>query len=424
MYQIFDILTIGIVVFFTYKSIPKFSQSSKYLYLLLFFLFYAVPLFLDYIIGFPNYVFIGYDESYLLPTTRIIYDVAIVFTAIVIYRSKDSAERLRFSVNMAEGAFYLLLIGMLIAPVLVLLMLKTPFMLYIPQWREIGLLQNIPYYSLAERFSYVGIFASCFVLLTKRKFLKNPVFKKVISLIFLYINICIEGKRASLYIALVTIVVIILYQSLLASTETKMVIRKTKRSLFGLFVLSSIVFVIMYYVSIQIHTSRGGEADRDTYTMSRVDFFRDDRIRMVIASETERGWPPILDSRLQTFSEDYKFIIPINFIIERMGIGEPFKYQHYFSAAVDGTTVSDDIMYMTTSFYAELLSNCGLIIGFILFPLFIIWLSRMTDKYPYPINLFIVISFVLLNMFDISYIMPTIEITLVLCYLYNKKIIR
>ena len=247
-------------------------------------------------------------------------------------------------------------------------------------------------------------------------------FFKVIAIGFLYVNICIQGKRAIIFYAIINLMVV-LYAHILYLVKNNRSIRR--------FVLFSGVLAIagassMLYLTSLVKSERtGGLIDDNTmYTAMRIDFLRDDRVRTAIYYSVYPDEISVVDFPGQTFIRDFMSFIPLNYIQDKIGWNKE-TYQTRFTHALMhkdpklGMDVEES--WMTVTFFAELISNLGVFIGFILIATGCLWFITKIDMYPYPYNAFIICCFVLMNLFDFSYIAVFVEYTLIICWLYKKK---
>ena len=416
-----DYITIFFTVYVIIRLLPTIKLSSKLVYLTMLAVFYVLPIFLDRFIAFPEYdYYAGFDETYNIPKFRIIYDIILCIIIYIIYKSNiKKTNHIIFASKNINISWYFL--GMIIAPLITIFIMKNTMILFFLQWRELGLifLENLPYYSLAEKFSYVGICCASLVLFQSKNSLQHPFLFRFLATLLLYINICIEGKRGAIFFAIVVIIIILVTKFLLTPIEKYNKI--TKVNIMNLAVLISISLFsvyIMLSITTAVQSDRGGNTSM--YTKCRIDFLRDDRIKLVIADELSPS--PVLEYPGKTIVDKWKYIVPLNLVLDKYHVNnDPLIYQHYFSSLVNKSKPSEDLCYMTVTIFAELISNFGIIIGSMLFAFLCICFYRITDKFPYPMNAFLLSSFVMLNMFDVSYGMPLFEICFIICFIYYNK---
>lgn len=429
MSNVIDIVTIIISVYLLIKSINKIRGGSRYLLHLLFFVFYVLPLIIDYCVSFPQYRYFGFDISHDDPNTRIVYDICIIAVQLIICYfkpKKDSKVGVGTSELSGKHYLYVLTIGMIAPAFIAIVLMHNPALLFVFQWREVGLFSTtVKYYSLLERWSYIGITCSALFICFEKEKLKYPVLTKIFAIICLYMNICAEGKRATSFFAITifSIILLVKYKNHLKTTNTTFFSTQNKTILISILIAVSIGVYFMYTYTLGVHTYRGFDTDPvAAMTEVRVDFFRDDRVRMVLYSEMNPTTIKVLDHRCQTVFNEYRHCLVPTYCRQFLGIPrDPIIYQHYFTRGLtEASRVSEDVGFMTVSYFDELIANFGIIIGVILFSLLCLGLGRLADMFPYPVNILVISSFVLLNMFDISYIIRYLEITALVCYIYYR----
>lgn len=431
-YQTVDIITLIISGWFVAHSFKNITASNRYTYHLLFCVFYVFPILIDTLYKIPDYENIGFSLSAEDTSTRYIYDVVLLLGQyIILYFKNNHKEQSNDDIdeNVSNYNRYLI-IGMLLPSLVAIFLVKNPMLLIVFQWRELHIFdQGVAFYYVAERFSYIGITCVLLLLFSNQSQGLEGILKRILYILFLYFNICIQGKRAAFFFSIIVMLLILFF-------KYKKYLKSNGRSFFSyknisiglLFaVVMSISINLLYTTSIDVQLKRTADGDNETaMTNTRIDFFRDDRIRMAIYSENNPEKIRILDNYGQTMISDIKneffyFWTTVFFKIKR----EPLTYQHYFSNGVVGnSTVSEDVGFMTVTFFAELISNFGIILGVLLFPLLCVWFSKVTDKFPYPLNIIIASVFVLLNMFDTSYIFWYLEASVLLCYSYYRKSLK
>lgn len=411
-YQYIDIATIFLSIYFLLQAMIYLAGKSIFIIYILLYVFYILPLDLDYLISFPAYLnprhhgfYISHDDA----LTRVIYDFALLWTQFCIiryFKGKKIAIIAGETVAKKNYVKYLI-VGMVLPPILTIVVLHNPAMLYTFQWNELDIFTIHRLFSYVEQLTYIGICCAVLYLFsdkhTKMKWVLNAL-----ALLFAYINICIQGKRGILFFALVMFFLVIFYKN------------NTKRD-FNLFKFRNIIVVIiglavcffMIAMSIDVKLERGYAEDMIVDAL-RIDFFRDDRVRMAIFSELYPNRMHILDWHGQTIFYNITLIWPINLICINFFGMRLLNYQQFISAAVQGIRFTGD-GYMTPTLFAEGISNIGIVLGILIMPFICIWFSKQIDKYPYPLNALVIASFLLLNMFSINYIMLFLELSFILC---------
>lgn len=431
MFTVADILTIVISSVIIFKCIKRVQKGNAYVYALLFFTFFVFPIFLDYIIFFPVYdsvKYYGYNLTYKDSYTRIIYDACVITCLFVLYKKGKShnSQEYKRVIFQNHNIFW---IGALLSPLTVLLFVRTWEIMFALQWRELVQYDIVNgYYHIAEKLTYIGICSTCLLLLENNISLKYPVISKIVAFILLYINVCIEGKRAALFFAIVVMLVIFLYKYIYSKRNCEKFSKNsdTMSSLKSLlYVIAALIaFYFMFEFTVNVKVARGIDDDiYSTVTTTRVDFFRDDRVRMAIFSDIYPDKMTIVNETGQTVRDIVKYVWPIYFVQVRLGFS-PLTYQHYLSAALDGNPVREDRNWMTVSIFDELIANFGIIAGTFLYISLCILYIKMTDKYKYPYDIVIVLSFILINLFDLSYSMIFLQFSILAIYFSRTKIMH
>lgn len=423
--KFFDIATIIILLYITLKNITKVMSETKLLVYMVFFVFYILPLFLDYFVGYPEYtneLDQGFIPSQLDTATRIVYDICLLVATWIILRYKPPKKQpnIIISNKVSSTINYMVIVGMFL-PLLSALLIQLPsYMLVVPMWREVLKFVDPPKnYSLVEQIDFVGI-CCCIICLFGK--LKNTIFlTRVVAIILLYINICIEGKRGIIFFSLLCVVLMFLIQIQTANKEKQNNKHYFKKfALFGL--LTAAIVIAMVIISVNVKAGRGYEDDPLVmYTTLRVDFLRDDRVRFSIYECLYPDKLKILDYPGQTIWPLFDYAFPIDVILSKLFDFRRPTYSHYLSSALMGGGLSVDESFMTPALFGELLSNFSFL-GVFVMALFSIWFIKIINKYPYPINVFLMISFTAWQMYSVGYIMLYLEFTFALCVIYNFKI--
>ena len=429
MRELFDICTIIISFFFLVHSIKRILVSSRYLIYLLVFAFYILPIYLDYFVGFQDHARYGFFVAMPDVATACVYDVGLIISSLIILFFRVPKQNLFYSnlqmqkTNSQVRTYkFWLFVGMMLPTFFTVFLLRQPGMLYTFQWRELELFNIGGSYSNVEKLTYFGI--SCAVMLLTDKNGKMLSITRLAALLFLFVNICIQGKRGIMFFAIINIVVnlLLIYVSLGKD--------KKARKLFGMVSVVVIAFFSVYMVvmSVVVKVEQRGYSEDDSnalYTSTRIDFFREDRMRMAIFAELHPERMTILEHKGQTIIPTVLSIVPLNYLAEYLDIPTP-SYQQFLSCANAGTKFNhaphaDNPNFMTVTIFAELVSNFGIAFGIFFFSLLCVWFSKVIDRYTYPLNSFIICTFILLNLFNIPYLMLYAEIVLILCVINKNR---
>lgn len=421
--KIFDILTICILLIVTLKNITKVMSETKLLVYMVFFVFYVLPLVLDYVVGYPEYeneLDRGFIVSQLDTATRIVYDLCLLLATWIIlsYKSPKKKSNIVLTNTTLSAVNIMVIVGMFL-PLLCALIIRMPtYMIVTPMWREVFKFVDPPKnYSLVEQIDFVGICCCITCLFGK---LKNTSFvTKIIAIILLYINICIEGKRGIIFFSLLCVVLMFLVQMQMGNKERHNIKLNKTFVLWGLFTVA--IAVAMIAISVNVKAGRGYEEDPTVmYTSLRVDFLRDDRVRFSIFECLYPDRLKILDYPGQTVWPFFDYIFPVDVFFSKIFDFRRPTYSYYLSSALMGGGLSVDESFMTPALFGEILSNFSLF-GVIVMALFSIWFIKLIDRYPYPINVFLIISYCAWQMYSVGYIMIFLEFTFALCVIYNLK---
>lgn len=425
---IFDIATIIISTLLLIINIKNFKNGSRYLIYLITFTIYIIPLYIDYFYRTPeyNFFFYGFIESREDALTSIVFDIFMLFFQYRLLYAKNSYLNNKITTNTL---FYfnkkekkLLYVGMTLSALVVVFIIRKPFLLYTFGWRELGLIDLPRYYDYAEMLCYFSSSCSLLLLFDKRSRIVSV--QKLLAALFLYFSLSIQGKRAILFFAIICIA-ILLYFDLINRVKDKQ--RSAKFYGFFIGVLLALSSWYMFSLSVSVHETRHNKSYDDTSAMvttQRIDFFRDDRVRMAIYSELYPEKLRILEYPGQTIIPDIFAIVPLNYLRDRIGVGRKV-YQTYFTCALSRTNIDDprvlaDSNWMTVTYIAEIISNIGIILAFVLIPYLCLRFSSFVDKLKYPFNLFSIFAFTLLNLFDTTYVVFYIELVVIFAYISKK----
>ncbi len=430
--EIIDIITFLVASFWLMKNIKKIGKDSRFVVGALIYVFYVLPIGLDWFYEFADYTYFPDRYGFIWPRkdflTNFLYNALMLVTLYCVLYKNTQANKVTIKSNvMSDKKFTILLYMGMVFPVFsVVFLLHEPNMLFAFQWREMGVFNDQGTYSTIERFTYIGI--SCALLLFFKKTNKNFIYSlllKLIAIAFVIMNVCIQGKRAILFYAIINLMLLFYFQLESWRKEGKNI----KIRLIPIVLLAIYGFVFMVSFTSFVKAGRGyEEGTAKMYTITRIDMFRDDRVRMAIYysiySKFDGNVPSILSYPGQSFISDFMSFIPLNYIAESMGIRD-VKYQTRFTHALIGKDpnkkLDKDESWMTVTAFAEIISNVEVLLAFLLIPFLCLWTSKMIDKYVYPNNALILSSFVLLQLFDFTYVSVFIEFTIILCYLASRK---
>lgn len=114
------------------------------------------------------------------------------------------------------------------------------------------------------------------------------------------------------------------------------------------------------------------------------------------------------------------FLFPLDFIIGWLGIRLPkVGFNTYLTAALTGSTIDSGARWMTTSMGDEIIANFGFV-GFIIFPLLLIYLIKKIDKMEGISQVFWLGGIVLMMMYSLNYIIYYLEFAVFIQLILKK----
>ena len=410
MLTFLEILTICVSIVFTFISLKSLNRSSIYIYHLIFVMLLVCPLCLDYLFGKPNYAnsYPLFLDSYDDTATRYIYSAFILLTQFfILYYAKKNKNKYSFAAEEKES-FYdkysinlAIWLGAISTPLLAICFRMPIRNILTWGWRYDGYdVSSIIGYGSLERLTYISIISAAILLIRSKK-LRTKIF----TLLVIYINVCIEGKRSAIFFAVATVIIcyLLLYE------------RKIKIS--KLIIPGIICVFILVALSLKIQSSyRGYDTFEGLYRMIRVDFFRDDTVKSVIylILHPEKG--KVLDYPGQSLIMQLGFLFPLIWLpIPKVG------YETYLTAALKYRDIYSlpNTVRMTPSIYDCLFANTSFLALFII-PIFIIVYSRYTDKATRSAKPILVTFFLMYSMYSLSYICWFIEFWLIVIFLSKR----
>lgn len=426
----FDIAAVVISIVLLLKNYKRITLSSRYLIYFLFLFYYVIPLILDVVYMRPEYtksLYRGFNLTRDDELTRCIYDLFVVYSQLVIlnfrrwkttpeYMDSLKVSELEEKLEIKEFTVNLFIVIGAVLPVLLTVILPVnKRALFVFQWREYGIIDYTKHFGFIEQFTYIGIICTLVLLVHA---IQNRRFGAVLMYgVLLFMNICIQGKRSILFFALLVYILIMLPGLRNKALDSK----ERRRKMFGIVIIAVIAVGIMIASTLVVKvTSRGYDANdfSELYTALRIDFFRDDRVRMAIYAILNPNQMKIVDFPGQTLLPIPTWIFPIDHILGKFGISYP-AYTSYFCSALLMLPRSQSFTYMTPCIYAELISNFGFL-GALFMPFLCVWFATKADKYPYPFNVFILVSFISLQMYAISYMAYYFEFVFLMCWLVRS----
>lgn len=412
-----DIITLIISTFCFVYAVRKINEGAQFFVYLIVFIILILPLYLDYLLGKPDYTAwilgsrnIGFILSYDDGATRIVYDLILLATQGALLGLKSPVQTNTKTVMDALTDTQLkwlkrILTILAMAPIALLLILPLDNqMLFTWGWRDAGLFSydEGTYYKV-ERLSYIGLSASLFFLYLGRKKMLSPM--TFVMTVFAYMNACIEAKRSILFFAVIFVFALIIGN----------LSKKGLRRALVVFVIAAVAAVAL---SVYVKTQYRGYAVDDFATIYgnlRIDYFRDDTVKMLIYSVLNPGSINVLEYPFQSYLTQIGYIFPLDILpIQKLG------YNTYFTCALLFQPLSSGLSYTTTSMFDELIANCG-VFGFALIPCICVLFARWGDRLPVEFRALLNSCFVLLCMYSLNYVSWYIEVVVILLLVMRAR---
>ena len=426
-----DLFTFFLVTYWLLKNIKNIGRSSRFLIGVLIYVLYVLPLGLDWLYEMADYSYTIDRVGFILPRmdilTVLIYDGLILVTlyCILLKNTNITNAGIKTSLTINKGLTSLLYAGMILPALTTIVLLKEPDLLFAFQWRELGEFTIHPTYRTIERFTYLGI--SCSLLLLFSKSEKNiflTLLFKLVYISFIFMNVCIQGKRAILFYAIINFLIMFYFQLESYKKAGKEIVTR----IIPVSILAIIGFVFIVSFTSYVKSERGYEEGSSVmYTTTRIDMFRDDRVRMAIYHSIysiDTNVPSIVSYPGQTFFVDIMSFIPFNYIVEYLDVKGTMCQTRFTHALINkdpSRHIDNKINWMTVTIFAEIISNIGILLSFFFIPYLCVWFSNIIDKYAYPNNALILSCFALLQLFDFTYVSVFIEFTIILCFFSNNR---
>ncbi len=170
----------------------------------------------------------------------------------------------------------------------------------------------------------------------------------------------LNGKRVIVFVTVVLIGLLVWHRHLIA-----------RRALVA---ASGIVIVILTVFTVAYQTGLRGVTVREAYDSARIDFARDNAIKMPIYAELHPERMRILERRGDSLLFNLTLFVP-----RAVWPDKPLPYAQYFTSAMLGTEARLWGWAMTTTWLGEALSNFGWF-GLLLGPIALGMMARVADK--------------------------------------------
>ena len=148
MIEVLDIITIIVSTFWLIKNIKRLGEGSRFLILFLVYVFYILPIGLDWFYKMADYSVyygrVGFILSRKDFLTVFIYDIGMISVQYLLIKGKTRRKRRNGVYAIEQDRNHSLcritmIIGMVLPAIATVLLIHEYGMLFIPQWREMKL---------------------------------------------------------------------------------------------------------------------------------------------------------------------------------------------------------------------------------------------------------------------------------------------
>jgi oligosaccharide repeat unit polymerase len=398
---------------FVVSKIASRQRDSVLFVIGVFYIFYAIPIFLDLTIGLPSfYSWKGFFVSSRDETTTIIYCLFIAvippFLWMTRYRTVNIQPMgidLSSFVNRYKSTIVPLLFIFLINPIFVWMFSPDPHKYFIFGPSEVrGFTEVDAAYSVYMTISVlVSIFSAFLLFQIKNKELF--LFFTIALLPFLFLSVWLQGKRFSIFLV---------FALFLYGLWEKRVLKKSSFILVS--ILSTIILVAISNIYMSNTRALSYENPETRYEVSRIDFGRDGVTKMAIYAELNPNNVTILEHRGQSLLFNTFMFVPRKIWSEK-----PFPYPAYMTSAVFLVPPTFWSWGVTTGILDASIADFGWL-GMLIGPLFITWICRIGDKQGNGIvNLLTILVASLFLVLHLPAFLPVFGIWVLSLMFVNKK---
>ncbi|MEN8399845.1 O-antigen polymerase [Acinetobacter towneri] len=347
----------GFLVFQIKNFYNKDINPISLLYLLFYFVF-IFPLFLDFIFDIPDYDrYYGFKLAINDNLVNLLYCFFILVCSGFFYFFKGKVV---FSIGnlMINKNKFLFLFVISILPILYFMTLPNivPYSIYGTRWVRQLNDYEVALHSNLVILTFLSCIAAAYLLVT----LKKSYLLKIFLIFVVICDIWFNGKRI-IYLLFVTCF------SCFYIFNIGKINYKSVAVVFSL-VISFFIFSSWYQNNVRDYDEKLFE---DKYQTFRIDYFRDQRVKMALYSTL---YPKSMEI-LEYPGQSYLFTIGA-YIPRSLWDSKPYPYAHYFTSAMLNSPPGQRDWTMTTSWFDEFISNFGLL-GIFFGPIAYIYLVRV-----------------------------------------------
>lgn len=344
MVFIFNFITIVLCLFPTLLSvfsIYKVGLKPFTALQVLFFFVFILPLILDIFFGVPAYTnFPGFYEAEKSKLISYIYNLFILFVSYFNWfaRGKETIE-----INFRDIGikFDILLLILMLVPIFLFLLApdQSYYKIYGGNPARNYSLEAAAYHGFINVSSFISVIFGAYLI---SKYISKNILFGIFVFIIILVDFWLNGKRT-----------IVLLFSFFLGLLFWLKYRNFKTIFLILTLFLSFLIYSNWYQS-NVRDLGNQVSAEENYENIRIDFFRDQRVKMAIYSELYPHQMKILSYPGQSFVFVGTFYIP-----RSMWLDKPYPYAQYFTSAL---FFSDAKLWgwgMTTSIYDEFIANFG-----------------------------------------------------------------
>ena len=349
--------------------------SAAYICLVLFDVSFVVPLLIESILGTPYLRYPGFELAKADWVTNLLYAFFVLAVEFMFYfhlrKKKKRMKTFSLTQKFVESRNVLaqnrmlgvISVFLMLLPLFVVLLAPTPTVYFnigafAMKTVEVTTTEVMYHNEVALSCRYIVLAGIVLSKICDVRGKKTLAYLRTISTVFLTL---IDGKR-TLYVFIIIILLAIDWLS--APKKKDKLIMKTV----FIVAVAAIYFVAYAYITGKY------EYNTDWYAVISEYFFRSNAVKAALFSLIHPEQIQILDYPFQTFLYDLFYFVP-----RSIWINKPYPYALYYSSAVYGYTTLTDIGWrFQAGWYAECISNLGLI-GIIIGPWMVLKFCDLID---------------------------------------------
>lgn len=403
----------AIFLFLNIKNLLSNKRNIVDFIYIVFFIFYILPIFFEEFKGKPNYNLVYFPKFQIVTSdfyTNLIYvTMMIIFQVILYFNFKKKKYRniisnvTFFKLNRFQN---ILIHFVIFLPIILFFGSSEQDKLLVYGTNSVKGIVDTDYFNLIV--NATNISTLCVGLLVINKNYNLKLFLKY-SLILL-LNILLNGKRN------IVVLILLIFIYILLNNKT---IKLKSKLYISLLITSFLIFFNSFYLE-NFKNYNNDRSEEFDYALMRIDYGRDDVLKMAIYHEINDQYSPILEYRGQSMLFVITAFIPRDFWPDK-----PLTYTGYFTSSLINEPPAFQHFGMTTGVFDEFIVNFSLILGFFISVFLIIKVLSITIKLNNIFfNLFTILVLSLLLTNDIkSYLV--IHIIWVITYIIlNKNILK